>query len=68
MASTHAERQRRYIARLKAAAAPQMTINRIFAAAAATNFAVDAIEFQSNGSIIVRPKPSSVVPVQPDAD
>jgi hypothetical protein len=68
MDRTNAERQRRYITKLKAAAAPQTTIRRIFSEAAAANFAIDAIEFTADGSIVVRPKPSSVVSVQPDAD
>jgi hypothetical protein len=68
MDRTGAERQRRWRAKLKAAAAPQTTIRRIFSEAAAANFAIDAIEFSADGSITVRPRAPSGPPAKPDRD
>ena len=69
---TAVERQRRWRAKIKAAAAPLIAINRVFETAAAANFAIDAIEFFADGGIVVRPKLSTTVtvpaPVQPDRD
>jgi hypothetical protein len=62
MDRTNAERQRRYIAKLKAAAAAQLQtpqlIGRILDAASAARFPIKHIEFSANGSIIVVPAKS----------